>query len=295
MVKNEYERLITHAKEKGITFNRISEEDVKRYIETNTYFFRIYSYRKNYYKNDDGKYINLDFAYLIEMSKMDRDLRYILFDLCIDVEYFLKKEIVRRVTERGLEREVVSKYFEINPKAKKRIESQDKNTSYTHNLIEKYKDNYPIWVFVEVASFGLITSFCDFYTDTYKEKIIDGNILNNIRDLRNAVAHNCCLLMNFTEKKQIGNNSIISTFAANCGAGKEARKWLTNKFIFDLTCLLYVHIKLINDPIKFKQFDQFLKEKGLKQKDYFSKNQQICSAYLFVKKVVDSILTQDKM
>ena len=39
---------IQHLKDKGITFNCISEEEAKDYLRFNNNLFRISSYRKNY-------------------------------------------------------------------------------------------------------------------------------------------------------------------------------------------------------------------------------------------------------
>ena len=222
-------------------------------------------------------------------------MRYIIFDLCIDVEHYLKKEIVRRVTEQSDPYNIVSDYFKINGRAKERIETQDKSSSYSHNLIEKYKDKFPIWAFAEVASFGTITSFCDFYKEKCNDSIVESKVLNNVRDLRNAVAHNCCLLVNVTKTKQVSNIGTISIFASNCGLGLESRrKNLSNKFIMDLTCLLYVHKMLINDDSKFIKLKSFLDKKAVQNKEYFKKNQPICRVYKFIKKLVEGILTYNK-
>lgn len=290
-----YDNIIDHCVDKGIKFDIASKEQALQYIRENNYFFRVYSYRKNYPKNEEGQYINLDFAYLIELSKIDRDLRYILFDLCIDVEHYIKKEIVKRVTSAGDQNEIVSQYFMLNEGAKERIEKQDKLTSYSHNLIEKYSDNYPIWVFVEVVSFGTLTSFCSFYEEKYSESIISNKILNNIRDLRNAVAHNCCLLVDFVGANQVNPDSRISSFVSKCGIGGISRKKsLSNKFIYDLICLFYVHKNLINDPSKFGRLKDFLNVRAINKKEYFVNNQPITRVYNFIKKVVESILTLEQ-
>lgn len=50
---------------KGITFDIVKEEDAKAFLQNNNYYMKLASYRANYEKRkSDGKYINLDFAYL---------------------------------------------------------------------------------------------------------------------------------------------------------------------------------------------------------------------------------------
>ena len=61
--------LIEHMKEKGITFNIISEEDAGLFLQDKNYYMKLASYRANYSKYETGsktgQYKNLDFAYLI--------------------------------------------------------------------------------------------------------------------------------------------------------------------------------------------------------------------------------------
>lgn len=54
---------------KGIKFELIKENDAEKYLTDINNFMRTASYRKNFLKNqagkDAGKYIDLDFGYLI--------------------------------------------------------------------------------------------------------------------------------------------------------------------------------------------------------------------------------------
>ena len=69
------EQLISHMRSKGITFNTISEDDAKVFLQKNNYYMKLASYRANYPKyltgSKIGQYINLDFAYLKELSTID--------------------------------------------------------------------------------------------------------------------------------------------------------------------------------------------------------------------------------
>lgn len=49
--------------EKGVEFNIKSEKEAIDYISKVNNYLRTVSYRKNYRKNHQGKYINLDFTY----------------------------------------------------------------------------------------------------------------------------------------------------------------------------------------------------------------------------------------
>jgi hypothetical protein len=66
---------IEHMKHKGIKFELIGIDEAKHFLGDNTYFFKIKAYAKNYNKNTDGHYVNLDFAYLKELSVLDMRLK----------------------------------------------------------------------------------------------------------------------------------------------------------------------------------------------------------------------------
>lgn len=80
---------IEHMKQQGISFKLCSEQEAKDFLENHNYFFKIKSYAKNYEKYN-GIYKNLDFAYLIEFSRLDMHLRRFILNLSLDVEHSLK-------------------------------------------------------------------------------------------------------------------------------------------------------------------------------------------------------------
>lgn len=80
--------------EKGVEFNIKSEKEAIDYISKVNNYLRTVSYRKNYRKNHQGKYINLDFAYLVELSVIDMYIRNIATQMCIDVEHDLKVSLL---------------------------------------------------------------------------------------------------------------------------------------------------------------------------------------------------------
>ena len=67
--------LIEHLENKGVKFELTSKEDAQKYLEENNNYFKLVSYRKNFSKYKDGekigKYINLDFKMLEDLSIID--------------------------------------------------------------------------------------------------------------------------------------------------------------------------------------------------------------------------------
>ena len=85
---------------KDVTFNYMSEEDAERFLADRNYFFKLKAFAKNYDKrfmdgDAKGRYIGLDFAYLVELSRIDKQLRDLVLDLTLDIEHYLKVRINR--------------------------------------------------------------------------------------------------------------------------------------------------------------------------------------------------------
>ncbi len=81
--------------------------------------------------------------------------------------------------------------------------SKKVGNEYYQKIFSKYDvdkdrklENIPIWKFLEIITFVELVNFYDFYTKEYN--LVDQNrdvyILRDIAKLRNAVAHNTCIL-----------------------------------------------------------------------------------------------------
>lgn len=76
------EEQIQNIVDKNIQFDLYSKEDAKKFLKYNNYYFKLKSYAKNYNINQQTKkYYNLDFAYLVELSKLDMYIRKIILEL----------------------------------------------------------------------------------------------------------------------------------------------------------------------------------------------------------------------
>lgn len=81
----------------------MSETEAAEYLSKRNNYMRTASYRKNYAKHETGaqvgKYINLDFAYLAELSNIDFYLREHLLKMCIDIEHALKVALLAEIEQ----------------------------------------------------------------------------------------------------------------------------------------------------------------------------------------------------
>ena len=65
------------------------------------------------------------------------------------------------------------------------------------------KQNFPIWVLVELISFGDLLHICRFYEKENNCTLIANNkFMNTVRDFRNAAAHSNCLMNKMTERME---------------------------------------------------------------------------------------------
>ena len=255
---------------------------------------KLASYRANYDKRKGkDEYINLDFAYLQELSTIDMHLRYLILQMCLDVEHAIKTRFLKDIEDNSEEDgyDIIRRFIAKYERSCQNIQKH-KSSEYCRELIEKYYPYFPAWVFVELISFGDMVKLYEYYTERYPGRLKDCELLYSIRDLRNATAHSNCLI----NKLQKGTNKPsvkIVKFVSNIdGIGVSMRtNKLSNKFLYDFVSLLYVYNEFISANVvkerRFKQVQEFIDGRVIKNKEYFVKNECIKTAYSFVKKVVD--------
>lgn len=291
--------LISHMKTKGIKFDIVSEENAEKFLQNNNYYMKLASYRENYDKivtgTRCGEYINLDFAYLQELSTIDMHLRYLILQMCLDIEHALKivllRDIENNIEEDGYD--IIRRFITIYERSCRNIQNH-KSSEYCRSLIEKYYPYFPAWVFVELISFGDLVKLYEYYNECYPGRLKDGELLYSIRDLRNACAHSNCLINKLQKGINKPSVKIIKFVAPIDGIGASMRKSkLSNKFLYDFTTLLFVYNEFINSDVvkekRFAQLQEFMNGRVIKNKHFFEKNECIKTAYDYTKKIVDFV------
>ena len=304
---------ISDMHQKGITFHYTEEQDVSRFLKYNNYYFKLKSYAKNYPINPkNGKYVNLEFAYLVELSKLDMYLRKIILGMCLDVEHILKTRMLydlsRNEKEDGYN--IVKKYFWAYPNTKIEILQKADSYNFTSDLAEKHSldEEYSVWNLVELLSFG---KFVELYTLYYQEYNLPNysDYLQSIKFLRNAAAHSNCLMSSIMKPK--GEKKFRKTIRLTNALSKAQKeislharsKYMSYPAFHDFVALLFVYNDLLkeaaNRNMRDKTMDElyhFFCEKGgrvLKCKVYFEKNQVIAEAYRFISGVIQYIKGQN--
>lgn len=248
------ESQVEHLKNKGIKFEHITENEAKNYLETHNNYFKISSYRKNFEKiptgsSDAGKYIGLDFAALKDLAKLDMTIRYVLIHLILDVEHFSKVQLLDILVRDGTDPyAIVDKFLLNNPRIRGDIEVK-RNNIYCGGIVKKYTPDFPVWAFFEIISFGNFIQFYENYAKNHgsKKYLRDVFSLKTIKDLRNACAHNNCLIFDIISKNAVHKlNYDVSIFLGKNNISRDIKnKMIQNEFIRQFCTLLYIHKKFV--------------------------------------------------
>lgn len=156
-------------------------------------------------------------------------------------------------------------------------------------MISKYQNDFALWNLIEILSFGDFLKFYEFYFERYpckKYKKLH-SLGYCVRILRNAAAHNNCILN--TIKSPYDNNfqanKQIQTFLAKIpNIPKSARKKLSsNPTLHDFIALILLFDQLCMSKAmrraKQREILSLLK-RFKKNKDFFMKNNFIVSYFL---------------
>ncbi len=299
--------------EKGIAFIEMDKAEAITHLLKSNNYLRTASYRINYAKNKEGKYVNLDYAYLVELSKIDMYLRSYLLKMSIDFEHALKVDLLAKIEANDNENgyDIVDEFLDKYPFVKQNL-AKKSTAVFTGDLINKYfilnkKDDYifeivacdcPIWVLVEIITFGELIKLYNFYYERnpHKEaKRLPSNILNIVLSLRNACAHNNCILRDLHEGDKTYSPPTISKFVAkNIPVGKAQRnRKLSSRPILEIISLMYCYIELVPKSVaipELKRFQEFANGRLVKNIHYFEKNQLVYTSLQFIQKSIDNLV-----
>ena len=297
------DQLILHMQSKNITFSVMDVDDVKAYLDKNNNYFKLSSYRKNFSKYTSGEragqYEELDFAYLIELARIDVQLRKVILGMCLDIEHFLKVKLIKGIEDdTDQDGYTIVKRFLKSSSGQHIVDSieQKKNNPYCGDLISAYQSDMPVWAFVEVISFGNLLKFAEFVTkNTTWSLPVDYIALDKVRQLRNAAAHNNCIINDLHAKATSRTPpSYITRFVSHCGVSKNVRaKKMSNPRFAQIVYMLYVYDSLVQSDNSRKQSLSMIKKlvnvRMKEHKDYFKRNTVITSTYEAFSKIVNSL------
>jgi len=299
-VKLSLDEQIDHMRDdKGIQFNIASEDSAKSFLTYNNYYFKLKAFAKNYEKyatgEDAGKYVDVDFAYLQELSTLDMYLRKFIIKISLDIEHFLKVKLLNDVAVNPYEDgyDIVQEWFARNKRVEKDLAFKKYN-SMCGELICKYESCFAIWNLVEVISFGDFANLYHFYYNKYPDKKSLSNLVFPIKCIRNAAAHNNCLLNSLRKPYTIARTSkdLGNHVAKITSIPKPLRKKMVkNPVIHDFVCTLVVYNHIVTSEMMklhcMSELHELIIDRFTKHAEYFENNVEIKESFRFVKYVVD--------
>lgn len=309
--------------EKGITFNYISEDDAVEFLTNHNNYLRTACYRIAYSKyqagSDKGKYINLDFAYLKELSVIDMHYRFIVKKMCSDIEHSLCMMLLKQIDNddttdgydivkefldshhyvvNNLERaissphtgDLIRKYFTV---------SSEENAETGRNVSKiSYYDDCPAWVLVECLTFGDLLEFYSFYARSRNIALpATWSTLSLVRNLRNGASHDVCLLCHLQAGTTVPTQEITVAVKniPNITTSQRQKK-LSSRTVLEFVALVYLYNKIVHGAVRnsrTKELQNLFSERFLRNKEYFQNNDIICTTYNFCYEIINYFLLAD--
>lgn len=300
-------------KEKDVKFEIMSKEEAVTFLKEKNNYLRVASYRKSYEKNRLGRYVNLDFGCLVELSKIDMYLRNYIFKMCINLEHSLKVRLLKHIEENPKENgyNVVNEFLNLE-KNRYIVSSilRKSKSGYSGKLIRHYfgyettfsddgdvimKFDCPTWFLFEIISFGDFINFYTFYNKKYSVKdCFPEGVTGAIKSLRNACAHNNCIMSDLHRSMEDtkANVKVAQMVQIVVGGGKDAcRKKLSNRFVLEFVCLIYVFNEVVSEQVRdvtYSELKEFMHGRFVRHIDFFEKQPLVKSTMIFLQKIVDS-------
>lgn len=284
---------------KGVKFSIKTEDEAKVFLRYNNFYFKLKTYAQNYeqYQKPElkGQYINLDFAYLVELSKLDMHFRKLIVKMCLDIEHFLKARLMYDVSNNGAEDgyNIVSEFLDGHYDILSNL-YRDADKSATADLVHKFKENeseIPIWKIIETLSFGKFIELYNLYYGTYGGKNYS-SFLGSIKFLRNAAAHNTCLLNSIRRpyKAKINKTKDIMDILSKIkGIPTSYKIKMQNPVIHDFVVMLFVYNDILNYPANrelrkdgMDEVNKLFKETFVRNREWFAKNEVLKENYEFI-------------
>ncbi|MDO4280535.1 MAG: Abi family protein [Peptococcaceae bacterium] len=297
---------INHLKAKGVQFNIMDEDAAREYLTYNTNYFRVAAYRKNYRQHPDGQkkgqYVNLEFAYLVEIASIDNELRHVILRLSAEIEHYIRMTIlslIEKTDDDGYA--MLQAYIQsLDEKSASILQSEIKrnqSSPYCQEMERKYREQMPVWVFVELISLGRLISLYEFCGQYFDEPTMSENFyrLLSCKTLRNAAAHNSCILNDLRKIAKIKfpvNNAVMQAVSnmPNISSGF-ARKRLHNLRLAQITTMMFVHQQMVVDEDmkqgSAKALHQLIDFMNRKE-EFFDSNNLIAVSWKYLDILIDT-------
>lgn len=296
---------IAHLRARGVQFEKMDEAAAREQLQQENNFFRLTAYRKNYPKHPggprQGQYVRLDVAYLVDLAEIDRVLRDLVLGMALDVEHSVKMEILQLAEAHHEDGYSMVHDFAagLDEKERRILDGEiarNRHNTYCGGLVSKYDGHFPVWVFLELLSFGKLCSFYRFCAQRHErpEMLKNHYRLRMCQTLRNAAAHNSCILNDLGGRStRIKTDPVINReIAAIPGMSKAFRvSKMKNERVQQLATLLYTY-RLMEGQHASWQLEQrkmaLFVERLRKNEHFYDDNELLRNTFDFIRLLIDN-------
>lgn len=297
--KQSIDELINHLEEKNVQFNIMSKEEASYILRDLNYYYKLTVYKRNFKRDSNGKFKELEFSYLTDLASTDMQLRYLLLASTLDIEHSLKTFLLTHITENEQTDgyDIIHSFFHSTKNTSKPLDKEillknaKRKGHYQYNLYETHKDDPPAWVVMEVINFNDFIKLFKFYFKTYPNEEFNANsitgVLHSVRFIRNACAHSNPFLFDLHRSEIKHLNGYVKNYAKELGVGQLFYK--CNK-VHDLLAVFYIHQNFIKGEgskhYRKKEFEE-LTNRSIERFSYMNKDNDILEFFNILKKILD--------
>ena len=283
-------------KDKNVKFNKIDEKTAELITQNEFSQYRLLCLSNvfdKYTKTENaGKYINLDFAQLYYLSKLDEKLSHILIQICLELELKMKTLLICDANKLGVSNAFLVDYIKDDFEFLSQSYLQELNCIL--ESAEKGYDGFALERFLDIAMFGtfekIVRAFYKRYSGQLMEEkigIYDGYLIS-IHNLRNKVAHNIPLLGDLHIKGKAFNSRLSAYLVKSGIKNKTLHTNLSREVEYDIVNVLYFYC-CIQDRKRiitiYRQLKEFCRECKQYAK-YLINNSILVSTFNFFERII---------
>ncbi len=317
--------VIEDLKRKGVKFITCSEEEAIEYLKKGDNLFLVPLYLSDFDKDTTDKssstFIDLDFAYLIDLYEIDDEVKTVVFRMITQIERFLRGRVKRAFKSLDEQRgqDIVNEFLNLdyegglqdsqnqdsnqkeNKPNKMRIHNgiinrqNDKDakailSKYHVDLSKKIQD-IPPEDFIKLLTFGELILFYAYCTHEYDlDDFRYVRILKEVRNLRNAVDHGKCILVGLGESSNYVSRGLIVNYLVGLGVYEEQlTDKLANPRVRQLVCTIYMFNVLVKDRRQKRRIKSIIEKLFMERlplhHEYYANNYLLRSNYYFFKEI----------
>jgi hypothetical protein len=287
-----FQEMYAHMASKGITFNNLGKSDVIGTLESKSYYYKVTAFKKNFPKKCE-KYVDLDFSYMVDLASIDRQFRYLIMAMSLDIEHSIKNILLSLITTNDREDgfTIVRAFKTFDAYSYNKTLKTVKRSRYQNDMYRKRKNAVPVWTLVELMDFGSLCSFVKMYYDKYHNVQLEkaSKLMVYAKYLRNSAAHSNILSINvFGKENKINGNpqAVVTSMAKQMKIDPYQAQF---KKIHDAVCLFALFNTYVSGHIRYLRKKEGIRliKRALRNKEWYKNNFKLRDMFAILYKLVD--------